>query len=94
MTTCNQVNELLTKFQQQCRCVTGEEKAIQPSLPKQMRELYFYKLKLVGRGVSTDAENRDRMYKHPSTSESAREIISTLTMSTPRSRSSTAHMSR
>lgn len=69
------VNDLLTKFQKLCIEATGEEYYYNPKSPKQMSELYFSKLKLVGRGVSTDKENRDRMYKHPRTTEAAREII-------------------
>ena len=43
--------------------------------PKQMAELYFSKLKLVGRGTSTDATNRELMRKHPRTSPAARAVL-------------------
>lgn len=46
-----------------------------PTSPKQMRNLYFGKLRLVGRGTSVDAENRSRMLDHPSTREVDREVI-------------------
>jgi uracil-DNA glycosylase family 4 len=46
-----------------------------PNSPKQMAELYFSKLKLVGRGTSTDATNRELMRKHPRTSVGARRIL-------------------
>lgn len=46
-----------------------------PASPKQMGELYFRKLKLVGRGTSTNAENRDRMAAHPRTSDEAKVVI-------------------
>jgi DNA polymerase I-like protein with 3'-5' exonuclease and polymerase domains len=46
-----------------------------PNSPKQMAELYFSKLKLVGRGVSTDATNRELMRKHPRTPPSARRVL-------------------
>jgi len=46
-----------------------------PNSPKQMAELYFSKLKLVGRGVSTDATNRELMRKHPRTSPAARRVL-------------------
>ena len=40
-----------------------------------MKRLYLRELKLVARGDSVDDENRDRMLKHPSTPETAKEII-------------------
>ena len=46
-----------------------------PNSPKQMAELYFSKLKLVGRGTSTDATNRELMRKHPRTSPAARAVL-------------------
>ena len=46
-----------------------------PNSPKQMAELYFSKLKLVGRGTSTDATNRELMRKHPRTSAKARKVL-------------------
>lgn len=59
-----------------CRRATGDETlTVNPRSPKQLGDLYFRKLKLVGRGTSTDDENRDRMLKHPRTSESAKEVL-------------------
>jgi DNA polymerase I-like protein with 3'-5' exonuclease and polymerase domains len=72
------VNGLLHKFQQQCITATGEDTLYNPNSPKQLSDLFFNQLKLVGRGASTDAENRERMFKHPRTSEPARQIIATL----------------
>lgn len=72
------VAELLERFQSLAAEAVGDPEAYyNPSSPKQMSDLYFSKLKLVGRGTSTDAENRDRMFKHPRTSEAARQIITT-----------------
>lgn len=71
------VGELLAKFQKLAVDATGEETYYNPNSPKQMSELYFSKLKLVGRGTSTDAENRDRMFRHPRTNELSRQIIAT-----------------
>lgn len=48
-----------------------------PKSPKQMSELWFSKLRLVGRGTSTDATNRETMFKHPRTPEAARRVITT-----------------
>ena len=46
-----------------------------PMSPKQMQELYFKRLRLVGRGPRTDAENRKRMLDNPRTPPVAREMI-------------------
>lgn len=40
-----------------------------------LRELFFERLKLVGRGTSTNEENRRRMYNHPRTTEASRELL-------------------
>jgi uracil-DNA glycosylase family 4 len=40
-----------------------------------LRRLFFTDLKLVGRGDSTDKENRDRMRRHPKTGEASRRVI-------------------
>lgn len=46
-----------------------------PNSPKQLADLFFGKLKLVGRGTSTDDDNREAMFNHPRTPEAARKII-------------------
>ncbi len=69
------VSGLLKKFQEKAIEITGVEHYYNPNSPKQMTDLYFSKLKLVGRGTSTDKENRDRMFAHPRTSDDARELI-------------------
>lgn len=46
-----------------------------PASPKQLGELYFRRLKLVGRGTSTNKENRDRMAAHPGTGDEAKRVI-------------------
>jgi len=45
---------------------------------QQLAELFFTKLRLVGRGQATDEENRKRMINHPKTPEKAREMLVTL----------------
>lgn len=72
------IGVLLDKFQRQVKDVLHTDQLYNPNSPKQMSELYFSKLKLVGRGVKTDVENRNRMFEHPRTSEGARAIISTV----------------
>ena len=49
-----------------------------PNSAPQMSELFFSKLKLVGRGTKTDALNRELMYKHPRTSEAARQVLAAI----------------
>lgn len=49
-----------------------------PNSPKQNSELLFSKLRLVGRGTSTDATNRERMFSHPATTEKKRKVLTTL----------------
>ncbi len=49
-----------------------------PSSPKQMRDLFFSKLRLVGRGVATDVKNRVRMKSHPRTTDEQRDMLNAL----------------
>jgi len=46
-----------------------------PNSSHQLGELFFGQLQLVGRGTSTDAENRERIRKNPRTSRAARELV-------------------
>ena len=46
-----------------------------PRSPKQLSDLLFKELRLVGRGTSADKENRDRARRHPRTPPPARELI-------------------
>jgi uracil-DNA glycosylase family 4 len=46
-----------------------------PASPKQMAELFFKRLRLVGRGVATDKENRRRMYDHPRTPDDCKALL-------------------
>ena len=48
---------------------------VNPRSPKQLSDLFFRRLQLVGRGTSTDANNRKRMLSHPRTSSSAKDVI-------------------
>ena len=66
----------LSEFYEAARTATGDPYYTpNPNSPKQMAELYFSKLKLVGRGVSTDATNRELMRKHPRTPPAARRVL-------------------
>lgn len=46
-----------------------------PRSNKQLAELLFDELKLVGRGRSTDKENRERIRRHPRTDAACRDLI-------------------
>lgn len=73
------VQELLDEFHTVVKEVTNDpEYTPNPRSPKQLSELLFTKLKLVGRGTSTDAENRVRMYSHIATTEPKRRVLRSL----------------
>jgi DNA polymerase I-like protein with 3'-5' exonuclease and polymerase domains len=73
-----EVSALREKWLDLAREATGEpDLKVNPNSPKQLAELYFGKLRLHGRGVSTDATNRARMRSHPRTPAVARELLLT-----------------
>lgn len=49
-----------------------------PRSATQLRDLLIGRLKLVGRGLSTDATNRKRMHDHPRTNAAAKKVITLL----------------
>jgi uracil-DNA glycosylase family 4 len=51
---------------------------VNPNSPAQLRDLLFNRLKLVGRGTSTDAMNRQRIKDHPNTPTAAIEMLNVL----------------
>lgn len=70
------VERLLGEFHEAVHAATGDpDYDPNPKSPKQLSELFFHRLKLVGRGVSTNAENRERMYSHIATTEPKRAVI-------------------
>lgn len=46
-----------------------------PRSTPQMRELFFTKLRLTGRGRSTDDDNRTHMLSHPATTEASKRVL-------------------
>lgn len=73
------VDELYGQFLSAVREATGDDNYTpNPKSPKQLSDLLFSRLRLVGRGTSTDDENRLRMFKHPRTTQAAREVLRTL----------------
>ena len=59
-------------------CLGIPDYEFNPRSHKQLSELFFDQLQLVGRGGSTDKENRDRIRKHPRTSPAARDLITAI----------------
>ena len=65
--------------QEAAQVATGQPNyAFNPRSPRDLGNLFFKDLKLVGRGSSTDKENRERMFRHPRTSEAARRVITSV----------------
>jgi uracil-DNA glycosylase family 4 len=65
--------------QAKARLATGDSGyEFNPRSPAQLTKLLFTDLQLVGRGTSTDKENRDRIRRHPRTPEVARDLVATI----------------
>lgn len=74
-----QVQRLREQFQIAARLAThNADLTVNPDSPHQLARLFFKDLRLVGRGSSTDAINRKRMYDHPQTGERARAMLDAL----------------
>jgi uracil-DNA glycosylase family 4 len=74
-----QLDELERSFLHSARVATGDpELDINPRSSVQLRELFFERLRFVGRGTSTDEDNRNRIRVHPNTSQASREMLSAL----------------
>lgn len=70
------VAQLLHEFHAAVGRATGDnEFRPNPSSSRDRSELYFQRLRLVGRGTSTDAANRERMRNHPRTPNAAKEVL-------------------
>src|SRR5215469_12560861 len=59
-------------------CLGLPDYEFNPNSPVQLGDLLFSKLQLVGRGKSTDAENRERVRRHPRTPPAARELVNAI----------------
>ena len=74
-----QLDDLEANFHRATRLATADpELVINPRSPTQLRDLFFNKLKLVGRGTSTDEENRKRFRSHPNTTQPAKDMLDVL----------------
>ncbi|CAM6001454.1 unnamed protein product [Sphagnum balticum] len=75
----HKVEQLRTEFLEYARKATcNPEYECNPNSPKQLGTLFFKDLKLVGRGGSTDVENRKRMRGHAKTSSVAKDMLDKL----------------
>lgn len=69
----------LDDFHRAVQVATGEpDYRPNPRSPTQVGELLFRKLRLVGRGTSTDDENRGRILHHPRTGDTSKDVIKAL----------------
>ena len=65
-----ELEEKLEDIQARAAKLAGEHwRQLNPNSPKQLAQFFFGELQLVGRGSSTNKENRDRMRKHPRTTD-------------------------
>ena len=73
------VNQLREEFQEAARVASHDpDIAPNPDSPKQLAKLFFKDLRLIGRGMSTDANNRKRMRNHPQTGDAAKKMLDIL----------------
>jgi len=74
-----QVEQLRDEVIKAARIAASDpELELNPNSNPQLRDLFFNKLKLVGRGTSTDETNRARIKAHPNTSEASRAFLTKL----------------
>jgi len=77
--TTEVVDILKARFDLQVVQATGDDEyKCNPNSPTQLKKLLFMKLHCVGRGTSTDAANRKRIFNHPHTDEDVRQLITIL----------------
>lgn len=70
------VSQLAIAFRDAARVATGDSTIDpNPNSPKQLGELLFQKLRLVGKTAKTDEANRNAMIENPRTSEDARNML-------------------
>jgi uracil-DNA glycosylase len=74
-----ELDERLHDFHDQVQALTDDpEFRPNPKSPKQLSDLFFKHLGLVGRGSSTNKENRKRMHDHIRTTEPQKRLLVTL----------------
>ena len=73
------LEDLLVEFHHQVQQLTDDvDFKPNPKSPKQLKELFFSYLGLVGRGSSTNTENRQRMKDNPKTTPEQRTLLELL----------------
>ena len=73
------VAKLTHDFLESTRAATHDPAyTLNPDSPQQLARLFFRDLRLIGKGTSTDAINRRRMYDHPTTSTASRVMLNAL----------------
>jgi len=74
-----ELDNRLEEFHNKVHLLTGDpDFKPNPKSPVQLKELFFSYLGLVGRGSSTNKENRQRMLDHPKTTEEQKELLKLL----------------
>lgn len=74
-----QLEKLEKDFVLKAQIATGDPNLeINPRSAPQLRALFFDKLKFVGRGYSTDEDNRNRIKMHVNTSQVSKEMLNAL----------------
>ena len=74
-----EVERIREHFSELCRdALDDPDYVVNPNSPTQLQSLFFERLKLKGRGFSTDALNRTKMLSNPNTRPAAKEILTTL----------------
>ena len=72
----NDLDEKLIEFHHKVHTLTGDiDFKPNPKSPRQLKELFFSYLGLVGRGSSTNADNRQRMIDNPKTTPEQKELL-------------------
>lgn len=73
------LEHLEAEFLRTARVAAGDpELEINPRSSVQLRDLFFNRLHFVGRGFSTDEDNRNRIRSHPNTTPASKEMLSAL----------------
>lgn len=72
-----EVARLREEFVQLARACTGQgdDYKPNPNSAPQLADLFFKRLRLVGRGVTTNEENRRRMREHPRTPDDCKQLL-------------------
>jgi len=74
-----EIEQLKASFLEQVHTLTEDHDFNpNPNSPKQMGDLFFTRLRMTGKGVSTDVNNRKYMKDHPRTTDEQRKLLDTV----------------